>query len=149
MSAPAPLLRPLQGPWRRVIYTALYEGVAIVLVTSALLLFTQRGVGSASGLAVGSSMIALLWNLAFNAMFEAWERRQPVRGRSLARRVAHATGFEGGLALWLVPFFAWWLNISLWQALWLDAGMLLFFLVYTFVFTWCFDRLFGLPAAAL
>ena len=52
------------------------------------------------------------------------------------------------ILFWLVPFFAWWLNISLWQALVMDVGLLVFFLVYTFVFTWCFDRLFGLPASA-
>jgi uncharacterized membrane protein len=43
---------------------------------------------------------------------------------------------------------AWWLDVSWWTALLLDLGLLLFFLVYTFVFTWAFDRLFGLPAAA-
>ena len=31
----------------------------------------------------------------------------------------------------------------------LDLGLLLFFLVYTFVFNWVFDRVFGLPASAL
>ena len=82
----------------------------------------------------------------FNMLFERWERRQPTRGRSAARRVAHAIGFEGGLLLFLVPFFAWWLGVSLWQALVLDIGFLLFFLVYNFVFAWAFDRLFGLPA---
>ena len=104
------------------------------------------GAASASGLAIGSSAIALGWNLVFNMLFERWERRQPTRGRSVARRVAHAIGFEGGLLLFLVPFFAWWLGVSLWQALVLDIGFLLFFLVYNFVFAWAFDRLFGLPA---
>ncbi len=72
-----------------------------------------------------------------------------MRGRSLAQRAAHAIGFEGGLVVTLVPFFAWWLDISLWQAFVLDLGLLLFFLVYTFVFNWVFDRAFGLPASAL
>ena len=89
----------------------------------------------------------MAWNLVFNTLFERWERAQPVRGRSTARRVAHSIGFEGGLVLWLVPFFAWWLQVSLWQALLMDVGLLMFFLVYTFVFTWVFDRLFGLPAS--
>jgi len=47
-----------------------------------------------------------------------------------------------------VPLLAWWFGVSLWQALAMDFGLLLFFLVYTFVFTWVFDHLFGLPAAA-
>lgn len=142
------MLFSLQGTRRRVLYVGLYELLAIAIVTVVLLVFTGEGPGSAGGLAVGSSAIAIGWNLVFNALFEAWERRQPVRGRGVARRVAHAIGFEGGLLLWLVPFFAWWLGVSLWQALLMDLGLLVFFLVYTYVFTWMFDRLFGLPASA-
>jgi len=137
----------LQGPWRRVLYVALYEGIAIAVVTLAFVA-GDESVGSASGVAVGSSLIAVVWNLVFNALFERWEARQAVRGRSRARRVAHAIGFEGGLGLWLVPFMAWWLGVGLWQALLLDLGLLLFFLLYTFAFTWVFDHTFGLPAAA-
>ena len=149
MSAPAPLLFLLRGPRRRILYVALYELIAIAVVTLALGLFTDHGWGSSGGMAVGSSVIAVVWNLVFNHFFERWELRQPVRGRSAARRVAHAIGFEGGLLLWLVPFIAWWLGVSLWHALLMDLGLLLFFLIYTFVFTWVFDRLFGLPASAV
>ncbi len=147
MPTTSPRLFPLQGVLRRVVYVALYEGLAIAFVTIAFVAGDQS-LGSASGVAVGSSLIAVLWNLVFNAAFERWESRQRVRGRSRARRLAHAIGFEGGLALWLVPFMAWWLEVGLWQALLLDLGLLLFFLAYTFVFTWVFDRLFGLPRAA-
>src|SRR5690606_7768096 len=98
---------------------------------------------------VDASALAVTWNLIFNAIFEAWERRQTVKGRSLRRRVAHAIGFEGGLVLSIVPFFAWWLEVSLWEAFVLDLGFILFFLVYTFVFAWCFDKVFGLPASAM
>ena len=147
-SARAPWWFSLQGARRRVLYVALYELIAIGVVTLALGLLTEHGWGSSGGLAVGSSLIAVLWNLVFNHFFERWERRQPTRGRSPARRVAHAIGFEGGLLLWLVPFIAWWLGVNLWHALLMDLGLLLFFLVYTFVFTWVFDRVFGLPAAA-
>ena len=94
-------------------------------------------------------VVAVVWNVVFNTLFERWETRQTVRGRSLARRAAHAVGFEGGLVVMLVPFFAWWLEVSLWQAFMLDLGLLLFFLGYTFVFNWAFDRIFGLPASAL
>ena len=39
-------------------------------------------------------------------------------------------------------------QLSAWQALLADLGILLFFLVYTVAFTWVFDRVFGLPASA-
>ena len=84
----------------------------------------------------------------FNSAFEAWEARQVTRGRNWKRRVVHAIGFEGGLVVMLVPLFAWWLRISLWDALVLDLGLLRFFMVYTYIFSLTFDRIFGLPASA-
>ena len=144
-----PTLFGLQGVKRRLIYVTLYELIAIGAATMGLALLTGQGAGHSSVVAVAASAIAIVWNIVFNWAFERWEARQPVRGRSVARRVAHAIGFEGGLVVFLVPFFAWWLNVSLWEALVLDAGFIVFFLVYTFVFSWVFDRVFGLPASAL
>ena len=138
----------MQGLKRRVIYITLYEGIAIVAASAGLALMSGQGVGHSGVVAVLASVIAILWNLAFNALFERWEARQAVRGRSLRRRAAHAIGFEGGLVAFLVPVFAWWLGVSLWESLVMDLGLVVFFLVYTFVFNWSFDRLFGLPTSA-
>lgn len=138
----------MQGLKRRVVYITLYEGIAIVAASVGLALMSGRDLGHSSVLSVIASVIAVLWNLGFNALFERWESRQAVRGRSVRRRIAHAIGFEGGLVAFLVPVFAWWLDVSLWQALVMDLGLVVFFLVYTFVFNWAFDLLFGLPASA-
>ena len=138
----------MQGIKRRVVYISLYEGLAIVAASLGLSVMSGEGLGHSGVLAVIASVIAVLWNLAFNALFERWESRQAVRGRSLRRRVAHAIGFEGGLIAFLVPVFAWFLGVSLWQALVMDLGLVVFFLVYTFVFNWAFDAVFGLPDAA-
>jgi len=138
----------MQGIQRKIVYVTLYEGVAILCASVGLALLSGQGAGTSTALATVCSVIAVVWNLVFNTLFEAWEKRQPVRGRSVMRRIAHALGFEGGLAAILVPLFAWWLNIGLYEALLFDAALLLFFLVYTFVFNWGFDRVFGLPASA-
>lgn len=138
----------LQGPVRRVLYVTLYELIAIGAATAGLALLTGQGAGHSSVIAVAASVIAVLWNLLFNWAFERWESRQAVRGRSVARRVAHAVGFEGGLVVTLVPLFAWWFGISLWQAFVMDLALIVFFLCYTFVFNWIFDHVFGLPASA-
>ena len=45
----------------------------------------------------------------------------------------------------LMPFIAWYLGISLWQAFVMDVAFALFYLVYAFVFNWAYDRLFPLP----
>ena len=138
----------MQGIWRRVIYVGLYEGFAIVAASLGLEAASGGGMARASALAVASSVIAVVWNLAFNALFERWEATRAVRGRSVKRRILHALGFEGGLAVILVPVMAWGFDVTLWHALVMDLGLLLFFLVYTFAFNWAFDRVFGLPAAA-
>jgi uncharacterized membrane protein len=138
----------LQGRRRRVVQAVLYEAVAVAVVTPAIAwLFSHPG-SSALLLSMLLSAIALVWNIVYNAGFERWEARRTVKGRSWRLRLAHGVGFEAGLALMLVPVMAAWLNVSWWQALVADLGLILFFFVYTVVFTWCFDRVFGLPASA-
>ncbi|WP_295953454.1 PACE efflux transporter [Rhodoferax sp.] len=139
----------MQGIKRKIVYVGLYEGFAIVAATLGLAGMSGHSVQNAGMVAVATSAIAVVWNLVFNMLFERWEARQTVRGRSVARRVAHAIGFEGGLTVFFVPLMAWWFDTTLWRALLLDMGLLVFFLLYTFVFNWVFDRVFGLPAAAM
>ncbi|HEY2254342.1 MAG TPA: PACE efflux transporter, partial [Variovorax sp.] len=103
----------MQGLRRRVIYIGLYEGIAILAASLGLSLMSGQGLDHSGPLAVVASVIAVLWNLGFNTLFERWEARQAVRGRSLGRRIAHAIGFEGGLVAFLVPVFTWWLGVSL------------------------------------
>ncbi|RZL07811.1 MAG: PACE efflux transporter [Rubrivivax sp.] len=138
----------MQGTMRRLVYVGLYELIAVVMAGTALALMSGQGLVHTGSLAVVMSVVAVVWNVVFNHFFERWEARQTVKGRSFKRRAAHAVGFEIGLLIMLVPIIAWWLEVGLWEALVMDVGMALFFLVYTFVFNWCFDRVFGLPASA-
>lgn len=131
------------------VQAVLYEAFALAFVAPMLSWLFARSPWSTAALTLLMSTIALGWNYLFNAAFERWEATQAIPGRSWKRRAAHGLGFEGGLALILVPVMALWLDISLWQALVADLGILLFFLVYTVVFTWCFDRVFGLPQSTL
>lgn len=134
--------------YRRVLQAILYEAFAIAFVGPVLSVAFDKPVASTLGLAFVLSSIALAWNYVFNAIFERWESRQAVRGRSLARRLAHGLGFEGGLVVILVPVMALWLNTSAQVAFLANLGLLAFFFVYAIVFTWAFDRVFGLPESA-
>ncbi|MEG2049574.1 MAG: PACE efflux transporter [Comamonas sp.] len=146
-TATPPRATGLQGAKRRVVFVGLYELIAII-VSSLLFMATGQDSGSSGVMAVAASTIAILWNITFNWLFERWELRQTKKGRSLLRRMVHAVGFEGGIAAMLIPLMAWWFEITLWQAVVMEAGLLVFFMVYTFVFNWAFDRIFGLPASA-
>jgi len=86
------------------------------------------------------ALVAMAWNMVFNALFERVERRYGL-DRTVAVRVVHAVLFEGGLVVMLVPLGAWWLGVSLWEALVLDLGIMLFFLPYTFCFNLAYDHL--------
>ena len=133
---------------RRVIYATSFEAGGILLSTLLLLAMAETTAGSSLVFSILASTVAMLWNLAFNAAFERWESRQPIRGRSLARRSAHALLFEGGLVLFLLPLTAWWFSVPLLQALAYESALILAFLISTWIFTFAFDRLFGLPASA-
>ncbi|MBD1552652.1 PACE efflux transporter [Pseudomonas typographi] len=137
----------MQGVKRKVVYVSLYEGIAIAF-NSVAIGWLGHDLGHAGAAAVLASVVAIAWNLGWNSLFEAWEARQRSRRRTVTRRLLHALGFEGGLVVVLVPMFAWWLGISLLEALWLDLGLLAFFLVYTYAFNWAFDAVFGLPRSA-
>ncbi len=129
---------------RRLVYVLSYELIAVAATTFGLWALGYSGSHS-SMVAVVSSGTALVWNYLFNLLFESWERRQASTRRTLARRIAHALGFEGGLVLILVPLLALILQVGILEALVLEAGLLVFFLVYTFVFAWAFDQLIPAP----
>lgn len=133
---------------RKIVYAVSFETLGTLLATAYLWLVSEASAASSFALSVLTASVALGWSYAFNTLFEAWEKRQAVKGRSTARRTAHAILFEVGLVTLLLPLMAWWLQVSLWQALVYEAGLIALFLVYTYLFTWCFDRIFGLPPSA-
>ena len=133
---------------RKIIYAVSFETLGTLLASVALMLMSDADAGSSLVLSALTATIALSWSFVFNTVFEAWEARQPVKGRSLKRRTVHALLFEGGLVLICIPVMAWWLQVGYLEALVYEAGLIALFIVYTYVFTWAFDRIFGLPASA-
>jgi uncharacterized membrane protein len=134
---------------RRVLQALLYEVFAIAFVGPVLGWAFDKPQASTFLLAMVLSSIALCWNYVFNALFEKWESRQLVKGRSFVRRLVHGAGFEGGLTVLLVPVMAYWLGTSLLTAFLANLGLLAFFFVYAMGFAWAFDKVFGLPQSAV
>ena len=133
---------------RKIIYAVSFETLGTLLASAALMLMSDADAGASLALSILTATIALTWSFVFNTIFETWEARQPIKGRSLARRSVHAILFEGGLVLICIPVMAWWLQVGYVQALVYEAGLIAIFIAYTYVFTWGFDRIFGLPASA-
>ncbi|MDZ7873577.1 MAG: PACE efflux transporter [Rhizobium sp.] len=95
---------------------------------------------------VVGATLATFWNYIYNLGFDHLLRR--LTGTTLKTvpvRLGHAVLFEAGLLMILMPFIAWYLQISLWQAFVMDVAFALFYLVYAFIFNWAYDRVFPLP----
>jgi uncharacterized membrane protein len=133
---------------RKIIYAASFESLGIAVASLGLLAMSDASPGQSVILSAITASIAMAWSMGFNASFEAWEARQTTRGRSRARRISHALLFEGGLLIIVLPIMAWWLGVSILKALQYEAGLIALFIAYTYVFTWAFDRIFGLPESA-
>ena len=132
---------------RRVTYAVIFEILAVAFTTVILALLGNDS-GPAFLVGVVSSTVALTWNLVFNWLFEAFERRIGVTHRPWYMRVLHAVVFEIGLISMLIPAIAWLLGVSFLEALLLQLGLMVFFLIYTAIYAWCFDRVLGLPEPA-
>ncbi|RTQ98913.1 PACE efflux transporter [Halomonas nitroreducens] len=124
--------------WKeRLSHTLLFETGGLIMVTPLASWVSGHGFGEVGVLALGLATIAMLWNLVWNRLFDAWV---PTRRRSLVQRLGQALGFELGLLVTTLPVVAWWLSIGLVEAFWLDLGFMLFFLAYALVFNTLFDH---------
>lgn len=122
----------------RLAHMSLFELGGLVIVTPLATWLSGHGIEEIGVLAAALATVAMLWNLVWNWCFD---RLVPTRQRSLAQRLAQAFGFESGLLITTLPAVAWWLDIGLVEAFWLDAGFMLFFLVYAMVFNSIFDHI--------
>ncbi|MDO5647622.1 PACE efflux transporter [Paracoccus sp. (in: a-proteobacteria)] len=129
---------------RRLVYVASYETLAIILSTILLSVLAQGEAATSFAIAVVVSIAAVTWNWVFNTMFEAAEVRLGRTKRTVWTRILHSIGFEGGLVLFTIPLIMIWHNLTLIEALRVEAAILTFFLGYTYVFTWAFDQIFPL-----
>lgn len=130
---------------RRVVYVTLFETLGILLSTLLLMALSGSSAQGSLPIAVAVSTLAVIWNFAYNTLFETWEQRNKKTVRNFKIRCLHAVGFEGGLVLFTLPLYMFWYGVGVWKAFTMVAALLIFFLIYTFVFTLLFDNVFALP----
>ena len=136
----------MRSPLDRLRHAVSFELLALLLIVplgSWLFHMPMHDIGL---VAVVSATIATLWNFAYNWLFDHAMQRWTGGTEKTARiRLLHAVLFELGLLIVLLPFIAWYLGISPWQALVMDAGFAVFYVVYALAFNWAYGRLFPLP----
>ncbi|AMO75461.1 MULTISPECIES: multidrug/biocide efflux PACE transporter [Pseudomonas] len=124
----------------RLFHALLFEFIALAICAPTLAWLMDQPLGHMGALTLMFSLIATLWNMVYNTLFDRAQRRLQF-ARTLPVRVLHASLFELGLIFMLVPLAAWWLGIGLVEAFVLDIGLILFFLPYTIGFNWGYDAL--------
>lgn len=101
-------------------------------------------------IAAVASLIAAVWNYVYNLMFDkAMVRLTGSVRKSPAVRVGHALLFELGLLIVFLPSVAWYLKISLLDALLMDLAVAGFYVVYAFVYNWAYDIVFPVPGRSV
>lgn len=123
----------------RMVHAVGYEVFAVLLCAPLLSWVLGKSLATAGGLAVTLSVIAMAWNVAYNALIDRVVQTERVAWKPWTR-VAHGLGFEAGLVVWCLPVAAWMLDISLLQAFMVELGFFVIILPYTVVYNWAFDK---------
>ena len=99
----------------RLVHAVGYEVFAVLLCAPLLSWVMGKSLATAGALAITLSVIAMLWNMVYNALVDRWVQTERIHWKASARFV-HGLGFEAGLVVWCLPVAAWMLDISLLQA---------------------------------
>ncbi|MGP4716650.1 PACE efflux transporter [Psychrobacter sp. T6-6] len=130
---------------RRIVYVIVFEILAIISSTFVLMKLSNSDASESLPAAMMISLAAIIWNFVYNTAFETWEQRRRIAERTLLIRSAHALTFEIGLVLICLPIYIIWYDVGLIEAFMMEAALMVFFLIYNFVFTFIFDKIFTLP----
>ena len=126
---------------RKLVYAITFEILAILLSTVLLAILSQSQSHNSLPVAIAVSVIALIWNYIFNSFFELIESKLRIKKRTVMVRLTHAISFELGLFFFTVPLYMWWYNVSFIKAISMEVTILVFFFIYTYLFTLIFDKL--------
>ncbi|GHA52319.1 membrane protein [Amylibacter ulvae] len=130
----------------RIRHALSFEIIGLLVITPLGALAFHMPIHDIGIVAILAATLATLWNYIYNLIFDRAMLR--IRGsvhKTIPMRIIHALLFELGLLIVLLPFVAWYLQISLMQALIMDISFALFYLIYAFVFNWAYDLIFPIP----
>lgn len=122
----------------RAFHAITFEIVALLICAPLFAFLLNRSVLEMGLMTLIIATIAVIWNFIYNVLFDHITRSF-IKKRGVAVRIIHALIFEIGLIFITVPIIAGSLNMTLFKALMMDIGILLFFLPYTVVFNWIYD----------
>lgn len=124
----------------RTFHAVLFEILANVIIAFSVAYFLRVTIIQSASLSIISALIATVWNYLFNYIFDYYQKIYKFQ-RNWWVRVLHAFIFETGLIIVLTPACMFFLNIPFLSAVYVEIGLVLFFLPYTFLFNLIYDHL--------
>ncbi|KJF88750.1 PACE efflux transporter [Photobacterium phosphoreum] len=123
-----------------------FEIIGLILMVGILSQFGFE-IGHVGVVGVFFSIVATVWNYLYNLWFDRlMYKKYNATQKTLLQRIIHSLGFEVGLLIFTIPALAWVLNVSLWHALVLDIGMVIFYLFYAYGYNLIYDRIYPIDA---
>ncbi len=127
----------------RILHAVTFEAGGLALITPLAALIMGKPLSEVGSVMLAATLIATLWTGIYNLIFDhAMLRLRGTPEKTPTLRILHAVLFEGGLLAVLVPLMARGLGIGLVEALLLDVGFALFYMVYALAFNWGWERAF-------
>lgn len=123
----------------RLVHSIMFEMMLIVIFTLTIKYITDYEMTKVFTLVISLTVIAVVWNFIFNWIFDKYVIGAR-EDRSLKIRAIHALLFEIGLIVPTIPLIAYYLNISLFNAIVMDIGFIAFVLVFTVIYNYFYDR---------
>ena len=133
----------------RIRYSISFELLLNVLFVAIGSLFFDAGLLKLGALGLVLSAIAMVMAFVYNLAFDTFDAKagRVSSERTPKWRILHAVGFETSLIIVSLPLLIFWLDLSFKTALLADIAFAAMVVVYTYLFTLCYDRIFPLPHA--
>ena len=128
----------------RLRYVIVFELILIALLVPLGAFVLDKAIIDVGLLSVFLSIKAMLLGYFYNLLFDRIDvhaGRTPTK-RSFLGRIIHALGFEFTLVLTSIPVVMWWLDLTFFQAVLMDIAVTSIVVLYTFLYTYCYDWLF-------
>ncbi|GLS42731.1 PACE efflux transporter [Methylobacterium brachythecii] len=133
----------------RVRHALMFEIVGLAIFTPGSAILLGQPVEHMGVIGIVSATTATLWNFIYNMIFDRILLRwKGTVEKNIMTRLVHTGLFEAGLVTLLIPFIAWYLGISLQEAIVIDLGIVIFYLFYAFSFNFLYDWVFPIALQA-
>lgn len=128
----------------RAFQTLLYEAGGIAVAAPLYHLIFGAGAAQSVTLMIVLSVILLIWIPAFNWLFDLVEwrlTRRPASDRPHGLRALHAFGMEATSIVVTVPAIMLVGGHGFWEAVAVDIGLSVLYVIYAYIFHILYDRL--------